>query len=64
VTAQRRRVVLPAQGCTKLDVVDHFVLRGDGALRDVSIRPTMLKRWTKPPQDHGGLTDCFSDQAP
>ena len=41
------RVVFPEQGWTKLDVVNHFVLCGEGALRGVHNRPTMLKRWTK-----------------
>ena len=41
------RVVFPVQGWTKLDIVDHFILCGEGALRGVSNRPTMLKRWTK-----------------
>jgi DNA ligase D-like protein (predicted polymerase) len=41
------RVVFPQQGWTKLDVVEHFLLCGPGALRGVANRPTMLKRWTK-----------------
>lgn len=41
------RVVFPVQGWTKLDIVNHFILCGEGALRGVSNRPTMLKRWTK-----------------
>jgi len=41
------RVVFPEQGWTKMDVVDHFVLCREGALRGVYDRPTMLKRWTK-----------------
>lgn len=41
------RVVFPDQGWTKIDVVDHFVLCGPGALRGVYNRPTMLKRWNK-----------------
>lgn len=41
------RVVFPDQGWTKLDVVNHFVLCGPGALRGVYNRPTMLKRWNK-----------------
>ncbi len=41
------RVVFPDQGWTKLDVANHFAMSGPGALRGVSNRPTMLKRWTK-----------------
>jgi DNA ligase D-like protein (predicted polymerase) len=41
------RVIFPGRGWTKLDVVNHFVLCGEGALRGVYNRPTMLKRWTK-----------------
>jgi len=41
------RVIFPEEGWTKLDVVNHFVLCGEGALRGVYNRPTMLKRWTK-----------------
>lgn len=39
------RVVFPARGWTKLDVVEHFVTCADGALRGVFDRPTMLKRY-------------------
>jgi DNA ligase D-like protein (predicted polymerase) len=41
------RVIFPDRGWTKLDVVQHFVRCGRGALRGVFSRPTMLKRWTK-----------------
>ena len=41
------RVVFPDRGWTKLDVANHFVRCGKGALRGVYNRPTMLKRWTK-----------------
>jgi len=41
------KVVFPEQGWTKLDVAEHFVMCGEGALRGVYNRPTMLKRWTK-----------------
>ncbi|MEZ5174849.1 MAG: ATP-dependent DNA ligase [Acidimicrobiia bacterium] len=41
------KVVFPATGWTKLDVAEHFAMCGDGALRGVYNRPTMLKRWTK-----------------
>lgn len=39
------RVVFPDQGWTKLDVAQHFVEVGRGALRGVYGRPTMLKRY-------------------
>jgi bifunctional non-homologous end joining protein LigD len=39
------KVLFPEQGWTKLDVVDHFLMCGPGALRGVANRPTMLKRW-------------------
>lgn len=41
------KVVFPDRGWTKLDVAEHFAMCGEGALRGVSNRPTMLKRWTK-----------------
>lgn len=39
------KVMFPDQGWTKLDVVEHFLMCADGALRGVANRPTMLKRW-------------------
>lgn len=39
------RMVFPDRGWTKLDVVEHFRLCADGALRGVYDRPTMLKRY-------------------
>jgi DNA primase len=39
------KVMFPEQGWTKLDLANHFVLTGEGALRGVFGRPTMLKRW-------------------
>jgi DNA ligase D-like protein (predicted polymerase) len=39
--------LFPAQGWSKLDVVEHFVTCVDGALAGVFGRPTMLKRWPK-----------------
>jgi bifunctional non-homologous end joining protein LigD len=39
------RVLFPEQGWTKLDVVEHFLACAEGALRAVSGRPTMLKRY-------------------
>ncbi|MCL1595671.1 MAG: ATP-dependent DNA ligase [Actinomycetia bacterium] len=41
------KIVFPDQGWTKLDVAEHFAMCGEGALRGVYDRPTMLKRWTK-----------------
>lgn len=41
------RVVFPAQGWTKLEVVEHFVRVAEGAARGISGRPTMLKRFMK-----------------
>ena len=41
------KVVFPDQGWTKLDVVEHFLLCAEGAIRGVCNRPVSLKRWTK-----------------
>jgi DNA primase len=41
------KVVFPDRGWTKLDIAEHFAMCGEGALRNVFNRPTMLKRWTK-----------------
>ncbi len=41
------RVVFPQWGWTKLDVVSHFAVCAEGALRGVANRPTMLKRYMK-----------------
>ncbi len=41
------KIVFPDQGWTKLAVAEHFAMCGEGALRGVYNRPTMLKRWTK-----------------
>lgn len=41
------KVVFPDQGWTKLDVVQHFVRCGEGALRGVYRRPCSLKRWPR-----------------
>ncbi len=47
------KIMFPAQGWTKFDVVEHFLMCAQGALRGVANRPTMLKRWNagvgKPP---------------
>lgn len=39
------RVVFPARGWTKLDVVNHFLVAAEGALRGIEGRPTMMKRY-------------------
>jgi len=39
------KVMFPEQGWTKLDLVHHFIAVGEGALRGVYGRPTVLKRW-------------------
>ena len=39
------KVMFPDQGWTKLDVVEHYLMCAEGALRGVADRPTMLKRW-------------------
>jgi DNA ligase D-like protein (predicted polymerase) len=41
------RVVLPALGLTKLEVVEYFVAAGDGILGALRERPTTLERWPK-----------------
>jgi DNA ligase D-like protein (predicted polymerase) len=39
------RVIFPRQGWTKLDVIEHFVVVAEGAIRGIAGRPTMLKRY-------------------
>jgi DNA primase len=39
------KVMFPEQGWTKLDVVEHFLMCVEGALRGVNNRPCLLKRW-------------------
>jgi DNA ligase D-like protein (predicted polymerase) len=39
------KVYFPARGETKLDLVHHYLLVGEGALRGVHRRPTVLKRF-------------------
>ena len=41
------RVVFPARGITKLDVVEYFLAVGDGILGALLHRPTTLERWPK-----------------
>jgi bifunctional non-homologous end joining protein LigD len=54
------KVLFPAQGWTKLDLVRHYLGCGPGALRGVLGRPTLLKRWP-----HGvGERPFFQKRAP
>jgi DNA ligase D-like protein (predicted polymerase) len=39
------RVVFPVRGWTKMDVIEHFLACADGAIRGITGRPTMLKRY-------------------
>ncbi|MDP8970850.1 MAG: DNA primase, partial [Actinomycetota bacterium] len=39
------KVLFPSQGWTKLHLVEHYLACGEGALRGVYGRPTVLKRW-------------------
>ncbi|HUU61823.1 MAG TPA: DNA primase small subunit domain-containing protein, partial [Acidimicrobiia bacterium] len=39
------KVLFPAQGWTKLDVVNHYLMCAPGAVRGVYWRPCTLKRW-------------------
>ena len=39
------KVMFPDQGWTKLDVVHHYLMCAEGALRGVFNRPVLLKRW-------------------
>ena len=39
------KVLFPEQGWTKMDLVEHYVACGEGAVRGVFGRPTVLKRW-------------------
>ncbi|MFO7548926.1 MAG: ATP-dependent DNA ligase [Acidimicrobiia bacterium] len=41
------RVVFPDRGWTKRDVVEHFLVVAEGAVRGIRGRPTMLKRYMK-----------------
>jgi bifunctional non-homologous end joining protein LigD len=41
------RVVFPERGWTKLDVINHFIAVGEGAIRGIRGRPTMMKRYMK-----------------
>ncbi|HEY6627756.1 MAG TPA: DNA primase small subunit domain-containing protein [Acidimicrobiia bacterium] len=39
------RIIFPRRGWSKLDVVEHFVVVAEGAIRGIAGRPTMLKRY-------------------
>ncbi|MBW3601899.1 MAG: ATP-dependent DNA ligase [Actinobacteria bacterium] len=39
------KVLFPERGWTKMDLVEHYLACGEGALRGVFGRPTVLKRW-------------------
>ena len=39
------KLLFPEQGWTKLDVVNHFLVVAEGAIRGIGGRPTMLKRY-------------------
>ncbi len=41
------KVVFPAAGVTKLDLIDYYLAVADGALRGVADRPMILKRFVK-----------------
>jgi bifunctional non-homologous end joining protein LigD len=47
------KVLFPDTGWTKLDVVEHYLMCGDAAVRGVHRRPTSLKRWP------GGVAEDF-----
>jgi DNA ligase D-like protein (predicted polymerase) len=41
------KVMFPETGWTKLDVVEHYLMCAEGALRNVYNRPSLLKRWNR-----------------
>ena len=41
------KVVFPAAGITKLDLINYYLAVADGALRGVAGRPMILKRFVK-----------------
>ena len=47
------KVMFPAWGWTKRDVVEHYLMCAEGAVRGVFHRPTSLKRWP------GGVAEDF-----
>jgi bifunctional non-homologous end joining protein LigD len=54
------KLMFPAQGWTKLDLVEHYVRCHEGALRGVAGRPTVLKRFN----DGVGGEPVFQKRAP
>ncbi|HWS57739.1 MAG TPA: non-homologous end-joining DNA ligase [Actinotalea sp.] len=50
------RVVFPARGITKLDVVQYMLSVGDGILAALDGRPTTLERWPKGVVEGGRLS--------
>ena len=54
------KVLFPEQGWTKMDVVEHYLACGQGALRGVAGRPTVLKRW----RDGVAAKPFFQKRAP
>src|SRR3990172_1767623 len=47
------KVLFPDRGWTKRDIVEHYLLCAEGAVRGTWHRPTTLKRWP------GGVTENF-----
>jgi DNA ligase D-like protein (predicted polymerase) len=47
------KVLFPDRGWTKLDIVEHYLMCAEGAVRGVWHRPTSLKRWP------GGVAEDF-----
>jgi DNA ligase D-like protein (predicted polymerase) len=47
------KVLFPDRGWTKLDIVEHYLMCAEGAVRGVWRRPTSLKRWP------GGVAEDF-----
>ncbi|MGH8910718.1 MAG: DNA polymerase domain-containing protein [Egibacteraceae bacterium] len=39
------KLMFPARGWTKMDIVEHYIACGEGTLRGVRGRPCVLKRW-------------------
>jgi bifunctional non-homologous end joining protein LigD len=54
------KVLFPAQGWTKLDVVKHYLMCAPGAVRGVYRRPCALKRWP----EGVGQSPFFTKRAP
>ncbi|MBV8928906.1 MAG: DNA polymerase domain-containing protein, partial [Mycobacteriaceae bacterium] len=54
------KVVFPVPGYTKRDLIDYYLAVSDGALRGVSGRPMILKRFVKGPSEEA----IFQKRAP